>query len=70
MIHALWIFRPLVPGVAAHEFSADLGIETFPESGEVCCCLYRAMIGGQKMNDERRLLGANAWRVLHAEKVL
>ena len=63
----LW---PGVAGVAAHEFSTDLRVEPLPESGEVGGGLHGAMIRREKMEHERRSIGADTRGVLHAKEIL
>ena len=64
------VFWPGVAGIAAHELAADLRVEALPEAREVGGGLDGALIGGEKVHDDRRAVGAEARGVGHAEEVL
>ena len=66
-LRLLW---PLVAGIPAHELAADRRVEALPEAGEVGGRLDSSLVRGEQVDDEGRLVGADAGGVLHAEEVL
>ena len=63
----LW---PRMLQITAHEFPSNLWVKALPESGKVCCCLYRAMVWSEKMDDERCVVRTDPWSFLHPEETL
>lgn len=64
------ILGPGMARVAAHEFAANLGIEASPEAGEIGGGLHGALIGGEELEHDGNLVGAETRCFVHSEKVL
>ena len=56
--------------VAPPQFTAQLGIQSFPESCEVSGHLYGAVIRGQQMHHQGNFAACHARALHHAEKIL
>lgn len=57
-------------GVAAAELLAELGVEAFPETGEILGHLDGAVVGGEEMDDGVDAAAGETRGLLHAEEVL
>jgi len=56
--------------VATAEILADLRIGSLPEAGEVACHLLRAVVGTEKVKDNRDSAAGNMGCVADAEEIL